>query len=116
VIPGTSASRWLCPWPIQIVIPMTLAPKTSEVSWVSMGLRRVLFLAEDDSHPSKSQDLLSGLEVVVLEAKSWRTLPAVSGRTGSRTESARGCSAATSRCLDPWKLNLSEFGPTLLLA
>jgi hypothetical protein len=25
---------------------MTLAPKTGEVSWVSMGLRWVLFLAE----------------------------------------------------------------------
>jgi hypothetical protein len=23
VIPGTSASRWLCPWPTQIVIPTT---------------------------------------------------------------------------------------------
>jgi hypothetical protein len=28
------------------VIPTTLAPETGEVSWVCMGLRRVLFLAE----------------------------------------------------------------------
>jgi hypothetical protein len=76
---------------------MTLAPKTGEVSWVSMGLRRVLFLAKVSVRPSKSQDLLSGLEVVALEAKSRSTLPAVSGCTGSRTEPARGYSAAASR-------------------
>jgi hypothetical protein len=57
VIPGTSAGRWICPWPTRMVIPTTLAPKTGEVSWVSMGLRRVLFLAEVNLHPSKSQDL-----------------------------------------------------------
>jgi hypothetical protein len=53
-ISGTSACRLLCPWPTQIIIPTTLAPKTGEVSWDSMGLRRVLFLAEVNSHPSKS--------------------------------------------------------------
>jgi hypothetical protein len=50
-----------------------------------MGLWRVLFLAEVNSRPSRSQDLSSGLKVVALEAKSRRTLLAVSGRTGSRT-------------------------------
>jgi hypothetical protein len=29
--PGTSAGRWLCPWPTRIVIPTTLAPETGEV-------------------------------------------------------------------------------------
>jgi hypothetical protein len=116
VILGTSAGRWLCPWPTQTVIPMTLALETGEVSWVSMGLWRVLFLAEVDSHPSKSEDLPFGLEVVVLEAKLWRTLPAVSGRTGSRTELARGCSVAASRHLAPRNLNLLKTEPTLLLA
>jgi hypothetical protein len=53
-IPGMSVGRWLCPWPTRIVIPTTLAPETGEVSWVSMGLRWVLFLAKVDSHPSKS--------------------------------------------------------------
>jgi hypothetical protein len=37
-IPGTSAGRWLYPWPTQIVIPTTLAPETGEVSCVSMEL------------------------------------------------------------------------------
>jgi hypothetical protein len=88
---------------------MTLAPETGEVSWVSMELRRVLFLAEVDSHSSKFQDLSSGLEVVVLEVKSWRTLPAISGHTGSRTEPALGCSAAASWRLAPRNLNHFEI-------
>jgi hypothetical protein len=108
VIPGTSTDRWLYPWPTQIVIPTTLASETGEVSWVSMGLRRVIFLAKVILHPSKSQDLSSGWEVVVLEVKSWRTLPAILGRTGSRTELALGCSAAASRCLAPRNLNHFE--------
>jgi hypothetical protein len=40
------AGRQHCPWHTPEVIPMTLAPETGEVSWVCMGLRRVLFLAE----------------------------------------------------------------------
>jgi hypothetical protein len=48
---------------------MTLAPETGKVSWVSMGLRRVPFLAEVSTLPSKSQDSSSGSEVVGLEAK-----------------------------------------------
>jgi hypothetical protein len=43
---GTPADRQRCPWHTPEVIPMTLAPKTGEVSWVSMGLQRVLFLVE----------------------------------------------------------------------
>jgi hypothetical protein len=116
VIPGTSAGRWLCPWPTQIVNPMTLAPKTGKVSWGSMGLRRVLFLAEIDSYPSKSQDLSFGSNVVDLEVKSRGILPAISGRAGSRTESARGYSTAASRHLAPRNLSLSKFGATLPLA
>jgi hypothetical protein len=96
VIPGTSAGRWLCPWPTQIVIPTTLAPDTGEVSWVSMGLRWVLFLAEVDLHPSKSQDLLSSLLVADLEVEPHGVLPAISGRAGSRTEPAGGFLMATS--------------------
>jgi hypothetical protein len=34
-----------------------------------MGLWQVLFLAEIDSHPLKSQDLSSALKVFVVEAK-----------------------------------------------
>jgi hypothetical protein len=81
-----------------------------------MGLRQVLFLIEVNLRLSKSRDLSSGLEVVVLEAKFRRTLPAVSGRTDSKTELARGCFAAASRRLAPRNLNLLESGPTLLLA
>jgi hypothetical protein len=44
--PGTPAGIQRCPWHTPEVIPMTLAPKTGEVSWASMGLRRVPFLAE----------------------------------------------------------------------
>jgi hypothetical protein len=88
VIPGTSAGRGLCPWPTQIVIPTTLAPETGEVSWDSMGLRRVLFLAEVDSYPSKSQDLFSRWRVVDPEVKSRGIRPAVSRHAGSRTEPA----------------------------
>jgi hypothetical protein len=66
VIPRMIADRWLCPWPTQIVIPMILAPETGEVSWDSMGLRRVLFLAKVNSHPSKFQGLSSGWKVVDL--------------------------------------------------
>jgi hypothetical protein len=46
---------------------MTLAPETGEVSWASMGLRRVLFLAEVITLPLKSQDSSSGSEVIDLE-------------------------------------------------
>jgi hypothetical protein len=70
VIPGMSAGSWLYPWPTQIVIPTILAPKTGKVLWDSMGLRQVLFLAEVDSRPSKSQDLSFGWIVVVPEVKS----------------------------------------------
>jgi hypothetical protein len=57
---ASAAGRWLFPWPTQIVIPMTLAPETGKVSWDSMGLRRVLFLAEVNTRPSKSQGSSSG--------------------------------------------------------
>jgi hypothetical protein len=98
-IPGTSAGRWVCPWPTRIVIPKILAAETGEVSWVSMGLRRVLFLAEANSRSSKSQDPSSGSEVVALMVKSCSTRLAVSERAGSRTEPAQGCSAADARFL-----------------
>jgi hypothetical protein len=87
---------------------MTLAPKTDEVSWVSMGLWRVLFLAEVYSRPSKSQDPSSGSEVVALMAKSRGVPPAISRRAGSGTGPALGCSAAASRRPAPWDLN--RFG------
>jgi hypothetical protein len=83
-----SANRWLYPWPTQIVIPTTLAPETGEVSWVSMGIRRVLFLAEVYSRPSKSQDSLPGSEIVGLGVKLRGVSPAVSGRAGSRIDPA----------------------------
>jgi hypothetical protein len=80
---------------------MTLAPKTGEVSWVSMGLWRVLFLAEVRPLPSKSQDSSLGLEVVDLEVKLHGVSPAVSGCAGSRTDPAGGCHAAARWCLAP---------------
>jgi hypothetical protein len=46
--------------------PHDTSPETGKVSWVSMGLWRVLFLAEVDSYLSKSQDVSSGSEAVVL--------------------------------------------------
>jgi hypothetical protein len=85
-----------------------LAPETGKVSWVSMGLWRVLFLAEVDRHPSKSQDPSSGSEVIVLEVKPGSALPAISGRTSSRSKPALGCSAATSWRLAPRNLNHSK--------
>jgi hypothetical protein len=115
-IPRTSAGRWLYPWPTRIVIPTTLDPKTGEVSWVYMGLRRVLFLAKANSHPSKSQNLPSSLEVVVLEVKPCGVSPAISGRAGSRTKPAQGCSAAASRRPAPWNMNRFGSGPMLRLA
>jgi hypothetical protein len=99
-----SADRQRCPWPTLEVIPMTLAPETGEVSWVSMGLRRVLFLAEVSTFPSKSQDSLSGSEVVDLEVKSRGVSPAVSGHAGSKTDPAGGCYAAARWCPAPWDL------------
>jgi hypothetical protein len=80
---------------------MTLAPETGEVSWVSMGHRRVPFLAKVNALPSKSQDSSSGSEVVDLEVKSRGVSPAVSGRTGSQTDPAGGCYAAARRCPAP---------------
>jgi hypothetical protein len=73
-----------------------------------MELRWVLFLAEIDSHPSKSQDLSSASEVVVLEVKPGSALPIISGCAGSRTKPALGCSAVASQRLAP--RNLSHFG------
>jgi hypothetical protein len=87
---------------------MTLAPETGKVSWVSMGLRWVLFLAEVCSFPSKSQDSSSGSEVVDLEVKFRGVSPTVSGRAGSRTDLAGGCHAAASRHMAP--RNLYCFG------
>jgi hypothetical protein len=104
-IPGTSADRWFCHWPTGIVIPTTLAPKTSEVSWVSMGLRRVLFLAKVDSHPSKSQDPSSDSEIAGLEVEPHGASLAISGRAGSRAGPALGYFAVASRGPAPRNLN-----------
>jgi hypothetical protein len=107
-IPGTSAGRLRGPWPTLEVIPTTLAPETGEVSWVSMGLRRVPFLAEVSTLPSMSRDFSSGSEVADLEVKFCGASPTVSGRAGSRIDPALGCSAAASRFPAPW--NLNHFG------
>jgi hypothetical protein len=87
---------------------MTLASETGKVSWVCMGLRRVLILAEVSSLPSKSQDSLFGLKVVVHGAKPHGALPAVSGRAGSKTDPAGGRRAVASRYGARW--NLCRFG------
>jgi hypothetical protein len=87
---------------------MTLAPKTGEVSWVSMGLRQVPFLAEVSTLPSKSQDSSFGSEVVGLEVRPRGVSPAVSGHAGSKTDPAGDCHAATSRYVAP--RNLCRFG------
>jgi hypothetical protein len=117
-IPGTSAGRWLCPWRTRIVIPTTLAPKTGEVSWVSMGLRRVLFLAEVYPRPSKSYDSSSNLEIVDLGIKLRGVSPAFSEHAGSRTDPAGGRRMAARRCPAPRDL-LSrdlDLGTTCLRA
>jgi hypothetical protein len=77
-----SASSQLCPWPTLEVIPMTLAPKTGEVSWVSMRLWRVLILAEVNMSPLKSQDSTPGMEVIDLEVKPREVSSAISGHAG----------------------------------
>jgi hypothetical protein len=100
-IPGTSVGRRLCPWPTLEVIPTTLAPETGEVSWVSMGLRWVLFLAKVYSCPLKSQDSLFGSEIVGLEVKLHGVSPASPGRAGSRTEPACGYHVAACWCPAP---------------
>jgi hypothetical protein len=80
---------------------MTLALKTGEVSWVSMGLQRVLFLTEVDSRLSKSQDPSSGSGVIGLEVKLRGVSSVASGRAGSRTEPAGGCLMAARWCPAP---------------
>jgi hypothetical protein len=87
---------------------MTLAPKTCEDSWVSMGLRRVLFLAKVSTFLSKSQDSSSGSEVVDLEVQFRGVSPTVSGRAGSRIDPADGRHAAVS--WHPASRNLNRFG------
>jgi hypothetical protein len=69
-ISRTLAGRLLCPWPTQIVIPTTLAPETGEVSWDSMGLRRVLFIAKVYLHPSKSQGSHPARKLLSLRSSS----------------------------------------------
>jgi hypothetical protein len=102
------AGRQRCPWHTPEVIPTTLAPETSEVSWVSMGLRRVLFLAEVSMFPSKSQDSSFSLEIFDLEVKFHGVSSTVLGRAGSRIDPAGGCHAAASR--HPAPRNLYRFG------
>jgi hypothetical protein len=80
---------------------MTLAPETGEVSWVSMGLRHVPFLAEVSTLLSKSQDFSSGSEVVGLGVESRGVSPAISGRAGFRTDLAGSCYAAARWCPAP---------------
>jgi hypothetical protein len=99
-----SAGRRLCHWPTLEVIPMTLAPKTGKVSWVSLGLRRVLFLAEVSTLPSKSQDSSPGSEVIDLEVKLRGVSPVISRHAGSRTDPAGGCHATACWCSAPWDL------------
>jgi hypothetical protein len=87
---------------------MSLAPETGEVSWVCMGLRRVLILTEVSTLPSKSQDSSSGLEVVDLEVWPRGATSAISGRAGSKTDPAGVRHAAASRYAAP--RNLCHFG------
>jgi hypothetical protein len=73
-----------------------------------MGLWRVLFLAEVNMFPSKSQDSSSGSEVVDLKVKFRGGSPIVSGRAGSRIDPAGGHHAAASQHPASW--NLNSFG------
>jgi hypothetical protein len=73
-----------------------------------MGLWWVLFLAEVYLRPSNSQDSSSGSEITGLEVQPHGASQAVSGRAGSRTGPALGCSAAASRRPAPRDLN--RFG------
>jgi hypothetical protein len=65
--PGTLAGRPHHLWPTQVVIPMTLAPETVEVSWERHGSSAGSFLTEVHSHSSKSQGLASGWRAVGFE-------------------------------------------------
>jgi hypothetical protein len=87
---------------------MTLAPETSKVSWVCMGLRRVPILAEVSTLPSKSQDSSSGLEVVGLEVKPHGASPAISRHASSQTDPAGNRHTAASWYAAP--RNLCHFG------
>jgi hypothetical protein len=62
---------------------MTLAPETGEVSWVSLGLRRVPLLAEVLPALVEVPGLWSDLVALVAEAGPCKVLLAVSGRAGS---------------------------------
>jgi hypothetical protein len=88
---------------------MTLAPETGEVSWVSMGLRWVPFLAKVSVFPSKSQDSSSDLEVIDLEVKSPEVSPIISGHAGSKIDPAGGRHAAANRHPAPRNLNRPGF-------
>jgi hypothetical protein len=88
---------------------MTLAPETDKVSWVSMGLQRVLFLTKVDMFPSKSQGSSSGLEVVDLEVKSRGVSPTVSGCAGSKIDLAGSHHAAANWHPAPQNLNCLGF-------
>jgi hypothetical protein len=99
--------RQRCPWHTPEVIPMTLAPETSDVSWVCMGLQRVLFLAEVSTFLTKSQDSLSSSEVVDLEVKFCGVSSTVLGHAGSRIDPTGGRHAAASR--RPAPRNLYRF-------
>jgi hypothetical protein len=109
LISGMLAGRSCCLWHTQVVIPMTLAPETGEVSWDSMGLRCVLFLTEVHSHLSKYQGFISDWRIV--KFKNYRASPAVSGCAGSWTEPTQSYLAAASLCQAPWNLSLSKSGP-----
>jgi hypothetical protein len=66
---------------------MTLAPETGEVSWVSMGLRRVLFLAEVLYVVVEVPGFSLRLEDRRFCDQVLRRPSAISGRVGSQIES-----------------------------
>jgi hypothetical protein len=114
VIPGTSAGKWLFPRPTQIVISTTLAPETGEVSWVAWGFGG-FYSSPKLIRIRRSPRISRPAWRLLIFRSSLGDLPAVSGRAGSRTEPARGCSTVASRRLAPRNLSLSKFGATLLL-
>jgi hypothetical protein len=81
--PGMPAGILPGPWCAPEVIPTTLTPETGEVSWASMGLRRVLLLAEVLPALIEVPGLWSDLVSLVAEAGPCGVLPTVSGRAGS---------------------------------
>jgi hypothetical protein len=108
-IPGTSAGRLLCPWPTQIDIPTTLAPKLAKshgTAWGFGGFFSSLKFTRVHRSPRDSHPAGKSFEFKIL-----RISPAVSGQVGSQTKPAGGSLMAASRRPVPRDLNPRGLDP-----